>query len=106
LEHALSSQSARFGLFRVSLAGILWGTGGFGMKIVAGHSSLTFLTVSAWRMGIAAVVLGAVVAVRGAAPDVRTLLAGNPARAILAGVFTGGYQALYFASVLAVGVTV
>lgn len=102
----MSSQSARLGLGQVALAGILWGTGGLGMKIVAGHSSLTFLTVSAWRMGVAAIVLTAVVAGRGEGPQVRSLLARHPGRAIAVGVCTGGYQALYFAAVLAAGVTV
>ncbi|MFY1636030.1 DMT family transporter [Solwaraspora sp. WMMB335] len=102
----MSTQHARLGLFQVSFAGVLWGTGGFGMELVADHSSLTSLTVSAWRMGIAAVVLTALVAVRGAALEVRSLLARHPVRAALAGVCTGGYQALYFASVLDAGVTV
>jgi DME family drug/metabolite transporter len=97
---------ARLGLLQVSLAGILWGTGGFGVQVIRDHEPVSVLTISAWRMGLAAVVLvGAVVVLR-QARDVRRLLRASPGPAVLAGVATGGYQALYFGAVVAVGVTV
>jgi DME family drug/metabolite transporter len=97
---------ARLGLAQVSLAGILWGTGGLGVQVIREHEPMSVLTISAWRMGLAALVLvGAVVAVRQAA-DVTRLLRERPGPAVLAGVMTGAYQALYFGSVVSVGVTV
>ncbi len=102
----MPSRSVRLGLLQISLAGVLWGTGGLGMKIIADRSSLSFLTVSAYRMAVAAAVLLAIVLASRSVSDVRALLALHRRRAVLAGLCTGGYQALYFASVLAVGVTV
>ena len=97
---------ARLGLVQVSLAGILWGTGGLGVQIIREHEPMSVLTISAWRMALAAVVLLAAVALLRQAGDVVRLLRERPGPAILAGVATGSYQALYFGSVVAVGVTV
>jgi DME family drug/metabolite transporter len=97
---------ARLGLLQVSLAGILWGTGGLGVQIIREHEPMSVLTISAWRMGLAALVLIAAVAVMRQARDVTRLLRDRPGPAVLAGVATGAYQALYFGSVVTVGVTV
>jgi DME family drug/metabolite transporter len=97
---------SRLGLAQVSLAGVLWGTGGLGVQIIREHEPMSVLTVSAWRMGLATLVLlGAVAALRQAG-DVVRLLRERPGPAVLAGVATGAYQALYFGSVVSVGVTV
>ena len=100
------SSHARLGLVQVSLAGILWGTGGLGVQVIREHEPMSVLTISAWRMGLAAVVLVAAVLVVRQAGDVARLLRERPGPALLAGVATGAYQALYFGSVVAVGVTV
>lgn len=100
------SSRSRLGLVQVSLAGILWGTGGLGMQIIREHEPMSVLTVSAWRMALAAVVLLAAVALLRQARDVARLLRTRPGPAVLAGVATGAYQALYFGSVVNVGVTV
>lgn len=97
----MSSLSARLGLVQICLAGVLWGTGGLVLQIVRAITPMSVLTVSAYRMLIAAVVLLAVLAVIGRLRDLRLDL-----RTVLVGVATGLYQALYFASVVAVGVTV
>ena len=98
--------SARLGLVQVSLAGILWGTGGLGVQVIREHEPMSVLTISAWRMGLAAVVLVAAVVLLRQAADVRRLLRERPGPAVFAGVATGTYQALYFGSVVSVGVTV
>ena len=67
---------------------------------------MSVLTISAWRMGLAAVVLLATLLVLRAAPDLRRLLRERPCTAVAVGLCTGAYQALYFAAVVAVGVTV
>ena len=98
--------SSRLGLVQVSLAGILWGTGGLGVQVIREHEPMSVLTISAWRMGLAAVVLLAAVALLRQAGDVARLLRERPRPALFAGVATGAYQALYFGSVVSVGVTV
>lgn len=97
----MSSLSARLGLVQICLAGVLWGTGGLVLQIVRATTPMSVLTVSAYRMLIAAVVLLAVLALVGRLRDLRLDL-----RTVVVGVATGLYQALYFASVVAVGVTV
>jgi len=97
---------ARLGLVQVSLAGILWGTGGLGVQLIREHEPMSVLTISAWRMGLAAAVLLAAVLLLRQAGDVARLLGERPGPALAAGVATGAYQALYFGSVVAVGVTV
>ena len=97
---------SRLGLAQVSLAGVLWGTGGLGVQVIREHEPMSVLTISAWRMGLAAVVLLAAVALLRQAGDVARLLRERPGPALFAGVATGAYQALYFGSVVSVGVTV
>ncbi|GAB3247215.1 DMT family transporter [Nocardioides dilutus] len=97
---------SRLGLAQVSLAGVLWGTGGLGVQVIRQHEPMSVLTISAWRMGLAALVLLAAVVLLRQAGDIAQLLRERPGPAVLAGVATGAYQALYFGSVVSVGVTV
>src|SRR3954471_18982435 len=97
---------ARWGLFQICLAGVLWGTGGLGVQLIRRHEPMSVVTISAWRMLLAAVVLVvAVLALRQAAA-VRALLRAHPWRAAAVGTGTALYQACYFGSVVAIGVTV
>ena len=88
------------------MAGILWGTGGLGVQIIREHEPMSVLTISAWRMTLAALVLVLLVVVQRQAAGVRRLWAENRGTAVLAGVATATYQALYFGAVVTVGVTV
>ena len=97
---------ARTGLSQICLAGVLWGTGGLGVQVVREHESMSVVTISAWRMLLAAVVLVAAVLVLRRTADVRALLRARPARTVAGGSLTALYQALYFGSVVATGVTV
>lgn len=98
--------STRIGLLLVCLAGILWGTGGLALEILRDHTSMSVLTVSAYRMLIAAVALiGASLALRKGRQLV-TLARAHPGRAAAVGLGTAAYQALYFGSVATAGVTV
>ena len=99
-------RAARIGLLQISVAGILWGTGGLAVQLVREITPMSVLTISAYRMLIAAVVLLPAAAALRRMPDVRRLLREHPAYAVLVGLATATYQALYFASVVAVGVTV
>ena len=96
----------RVGLLFVCGAGVLWGTGGLAMQLIGRHSELGTTTVSLWRMAIAAATVLAVVAARRAWAAFAATVRRDPVRAVLVGVGVGGYQALYFASVVAVGVSV
>jgi DME family drug/metabolite transporter len=98
--------STRIGLLLVCLAGVLWGTGGLALEVLRGHSSMSVLTVSAYRMLIAAVALVAASLVLRRGPQLVALVRAHPARAVVVGLGTGAYQALYFGSVATAGVTV
>ena len=100
------SARARLGLLQVCLAGVLWGTGGLVVQLVRERVPMHVVTISAWRMVLAAAVLGiAVLATRGGPALVR-LVREHPRRTVVVGSATAAYQALYFASVTLVGVSV
>lgn len=98
--------STRIGLLFVCLAGVLWGTGGLALEILRDHSSMSVLTVSAYRMLIAAVALVAASLVLRRGRQLSALVRAHPGRAAAVGLGTGAYQALYFGSVATAGVTV
>lgn len=101
-----SSLLPRLGLVQVSCTGILWGTGGLAVVLVRRHAELSALTISAYRTGIAAVVVLPLVLALRRLHGVRRVLTRSPVRAVGVGLLTGAYQGLYFVSVVAVGVTV
>lgn len=94
------------GIVQVSLAGVLWGTGGITLQVIRDHASMSFVTISGYRMLIAAVALGAAVVLLRRGAELVALLRSSPGTACLVGVGTGAYQALYFGAVVEVGVTV
>ena len=102
----MSSRAARTGLAQVCLAGVLWGTGGLAVQLIRRHVPMSVLTISAWRMGIAAGLLLVVLLALRQVGGVVLLLRTRPWHAAGVGVATAAYQALYFGSVVAVGVTV
>ena len=97
---------AGFGLLQICVAGVLWGTGGLAVHVIRETDPMSVVTISAWRMVIGAVaLLVAVGVVRQLGPLV-DLVRRHPGRVVVIGVATATYQALYFAAVVAVGVTV
>jgi DME family drug/metabolite transporter len=99
-------RSARLGLLEVCAAGVLWGTGGLVVTVLHERDGFGAMTVSAWRMALAAVALvGFAVGTRrwGA---VQATMRTHPVLAVLVGCGTALYQGLYFISVLLVGVSV
>lgn len=102
----MSAAATRVGLLQVCLAGILWGTGGLGVQVVRDVAPMSALSLSAWRMAIAALVLVAVLLAMRRLPEVVALARAHPGRVVLVGCGTAAYQALYFGSVIAVGVSV
>jgi len=97
---------AGFGLLQICLAGVLWGTGGLGVQVIRDEVPMSVLTISAWRMAIAAVALLVVVLLLRQLTALTSLLRARPGRVVLVGCGTAAYQALYFGSVVAVGVSV
>jgi DME family drug/metabolite transporter len=98
--------SARVGLLQVCAAGVLWGTGGLVVTVLHEREGLGAMTVSAWRMALAALALiGFAVVTRRSAVVLATLRT-HPVLAVLVGFGTALYQGLYFVSVLMVGVSV
>src|SRR5215207_10730601 len=82
------------GIVQISLAGVLWGTGGITLQVISDRTPLSFVTVSGYRMLIAAVVLVAAVVVLRRSAELAALLRLSPGTASLVGVGTGTYQAL------------
>jgi DME family drug/metabolite transporter len=101
-----TSPRAGLGLLQICLAGVLWGTGGLGVQVIRDEVPMSVLTISAWRMAIAAVVLLVVLLVVRQLPSLVALVRAHPTRVVLVGCGTAAYQALYFGSVVAVGVSV
>ena len=102
----MSRGAARIGLLQISLAGVLWGTGGLAVHVIREAEPISVVAISAWRMVVGAVALLIAVAVLRQLGDLRDLVRRHPGRVLLVGVATATYQALYFAAVVAVGVTV
>jgi DME family drug/metabolite transporter len=99
-------RSARIGLLQVCAAGVLWGTGGLVVTVVHERDGLGAMTVSAWRMALAAVALIGFAAATGRSRVLLTTMRTHPVLAVLVGCGTALYSGLYFASVLWVGVSV
>lgn len=97
---------ASLGLLQVVTAGVLWGTGGLVVTVIHERDGLGAMTVSAWRMGLAALALVAFSAATSRMGAVRSAWRRHPVASVLVGVGTATYQGLYFVSVLLVGVSV
>ncbi|HEY3736392.1 MAG TPA: EamA family transporter [Jatrophihabitans sp.] len=98
--------TTRIGLLQVCAAGVLWGTGGLTVQEIRRGSDMSPMVISAYRMVIAAVVLLVACLAMRILGQVRLIFRAHPWHAVLVGAGTGAYQALYFESVVNVGVTV
>ncbi len=94
------------GVLQVALAGVLWGTGGLAVQVVRDHAPLSTITISAYRTGLAALVLLALVLALRRTSGVRRLVADRSVPTVAVGLLTAAYQALYFGAVVTAGVTV
>jgi DME family drug/metabolite transporter len=98
--------ASRTGLAQVVLAGVLWGTGGLVVSVLHTRSGMGALTVSSYRLTLAALALLTVAVATGRLHEVGGLLRGRSAAVVAVGVGTACYQALYFLAVLRAGVAV
>jgi DME family drug/metabolite transporter len=101
-----SPRSARLGLAQVCAAGVLWGTGGLVVTLLHDRDGLGAMTVSAWRMVLAAAALIGFAVVTRRTGSVLETMRDHPLLAVGVGCGTALYQGLYFVSVLLVGVSV
>ena len=69
------------GIIQISLAGVLWGTGGITLQVISDRTPLSFVTISGYRMLIAAVVLVAAVLVLRRSAELVALLRASPGTA-------------------------
>lgn len=95
---------ARLSLLQVSITGILWGTTGVVVQVVAERTGLGALAIGFYRLAVAAVVLLAV-----GFPARRRILAAfraAPAGVLSTGMGLAAYQALYFLAVRLGGVSI
>jgi DME family drug/metabolite transporter len=102
----MTTQHARLGLLQVCAAGVLWGTGGLVVTVLHERDGFGAMTVSAWRMLLAAVALLAFAGLTRQLRPAADLFRAHPVRTVLVGCGTAAYQGLYFVSVLWVGVSV
>jgi DME family drug/metabolite transporter len=91
---------------QVGAAGVLWGTGGLTVTLLHERQGLAAMSISAWRMAIATIALVGFAAWTSRSRLVATTLRSHPVLAVVIGTGTAVYQALYFLSVLLVGVSV
>lgn len=105
-EPPTSPLTSRLGLAQVCVAGILWGTGGLVVAVLHQRDGMSAATASAWRMLFAALALTAFVSATRRYRNIATAMRTHPVIVIVLGCGTALYQALYFAAVLMVGVSI
>jgi DME family drug/metabolite transporter len=96
---------AREGLLAVSAGAALWGTNGVIVRFVGNHSALSAVSIGFYRLLFASAVL-VVFFGKSAVELWRTSSAHGRALLLATGVSLGGYQALYFAAIGNVGISV
>jgi DME family drug/metabolite transporter len=94
---------ARTGLVQITLAALLWGTTGVVVQLIRNRTSLSPVSIGFYRLAVAALFLLGLHA-RNVRDLVRAVRA-SPIGLLLVGVGLGGYQAAYFISVAAIGVS-
>lgn len=95
---------ARLSLLQVSAAGILWGTTGVVVQVVAERTGLGALAIGFYRLAVAAAVL--LLIGLPARHRIRAAFRAAPVAVITAGVGLACYQALYFVAVRLGGVSI
>jgi DME family drug/metabolite transporter len=103
----MSSHSSHLrGLAEVAAASVLWGTGGLAVQLIRERAPLSAVTISAWRMVLAAVALLVVLVAVRRVGDLLALARSRPRQLLAVGIGTAAYQGFYFVSVTRGGVAV
>jgi len=79
------------GLVEVGAASVLWGTGGLAVQLIRNHQRLSPVTISAWRMTIAAVVLLVALLTLRRGGELVALARARPRQLLAVGVGTAAY---------------
>ena len=90
----------------VAAASVLWGTGGLAVQLIREHDALSPVTISAWRMALAAAVLLVALLALRRGGELLALARSRPRQLLAVGAGTAAYQGFYFVSVTQVGVAV
>lgn len=98
--------AAAVGLAQLSLAGVLWGTGGVAVQLVREHAALSAVVISGYRTVLGALVLLCLLAAARTGRAAIATLRGSPSELIVIGLTTLAYQVLYYAAVTLAGVSV
>ncbi|MEU4157209.1 EamA family transporter [Actinoplanes sp. NPDC026670] len=99
-----AAAGARLSLLQVSAAGILWGTAGVVVQVVAERTGLGALAIGFYRLAVAAVVMLAIGFP--ARHRIWAAFRAAPVAVITAGVGLAAYQGLYFVAVRLSGVSI
>jgi DME family drug/metabolite transporter len=94
------------GLLLLCATGVIWGTIGPIVDIVHAHSSLSVLTIGAYRAMAAIAVMALVATASRQWADCLSLIRQHRGRIALTGVLTALFQLLFFVAVVAAGVSV
>ena len=94
------------GLLLVCSAGVVWGTIGSAVDVVHERSSLSALTIGAYRSVAAVAVLAAAVAAGRRWTACRRLVRQHRRRVALVGLLTAAFQFSFFVAVIVIGVSV
>ncbi|WP_439937499.1 DMT family transporter [Nocardia sp. N13] len=94
------------GLLEVGAASVLWGTGGLAVQLIREQEPMSAVTISAWRMAIATVVLVVALLVLRRGGELLGVARTRRRQLLAVGVGTAAYQGFYFVSVTQVGVAV
>lgn len=101
-----SHQPTWSGLALVCAAGVVWGTIGPAVDVVHDRSSLSVLTIGAYRAVAAIAVLALATTAARRWTACRTLVRKHGRRVALVGALTAAFQLLFFVAVVATGVSV
>jgi DME family drug/metabolite transporter len=100
-----SAVRVREGLIAVGVGAVLWGTNGVLVRYVSNHSSLASISIGCYRLIFSSAALILVAGV----PSIRAWRAASAANRgllVISGALLGIYQALYFAAIGNVGISV
>jgi len=101
-----SHRAHRRGLAQVTLAGVLWGTGGLAMQLLRAHDPISPLAVIVWRATIGAALVLLFLVLLGRVGELVALVRRHPWRLLAVGAGTATLQAFFFLAVTMVGVAV
>ena len=101
-----TGRAAWSGLILLCATGVVWGTIGPAVDIVHDRSSLSVLTIGAYRAIAAVAVLAVAATATRLWAACLVLLREHGRRVVLMGVLTAAFQLLFFVAVVAIGVSV